>query len=278
MIIKKTLTQVLCCNPRCKFKVANIMAEMFTNYGCRNLGYSSCLDMLQMDDSDVYSSVAFLVTDIDRYIGLGSSKYVDILNAKNILINTTVTAATLVNNMALPGIGNSLAVVLRYYGTVDEMIFDFKQRGIATCLSEFNIQSPMKYFYVREYLSDIYCASQVLKSSIRPVGDITWRVCITGAVHPEGKYMSRNDFINYLNEISIAKDGLKLYEVLLCSGPINATYVVADTASGNDKYVKAMKRAKETGRSDFLVTSTELVQKIKSEVELYNGGEQESII
>ena len=45
-IIKKSLTQAMCCDPRCKVKLAYALSEMFSRFGVKGVGDETCKKMI----------------------------------------------------------------------------------------------------------------------------------------------------------------------------------------------------------------------------------------
>ena len=81
-------------------------------------------------------------------------------------------------------------------------------------------------------------------------------ICITGSVAPNGERMTKNKFIDILNEASITKDGIQLFEFSLSSAIKSVPYIVADYRSNTTKYIEGQER-------NVLITSTNLLDMVK---------------
>ena len=47
MIINEELTQLQCCNPRCYIKLGWMLYEMFSRFGCKNVGPATCKSVMK---------------------------------------------------------------------------------------------------------------------------------------------------------------------------------------------------------------------------------------
>ena len=68
-IISENLTQLQCCDPRCKIKMGHTLADILARFDCKNLGPATCLSIMSecYDKLKYKSPVEVLMMDIKDY-------------------------------------------------------------------------------------------------------------------------------------------------------------------------------------------------------------------
>ena len=267
IIVKRELTQLQCCNPRCKLKMGYMLSEMLDRFGCKDIGPATCLSVMnEMERKlDYYSPVEMLSLPYEKYpLTLSGAKGDDFLRAVTKIRKTKLTLADLVAKLAIPTLEENGRRIFEAYSSVMDLLKQaVSEGGIGEFMEHRDIHDRMKMFYLKEFMEDIARAQIALQDNIRLKAFSNIDICITGSISPQGiSVRNKREYIDYLNDIATTSSGERLIEIRMTSAKHSVKYIVADYASSSDKYRVGKER-------EVLITSTELMNQIREVVQEY---------
>ena len=175
-----------------------------------------------------------------------------------------MSLAELVSNLSIPMWDKSIYNVMSNFNTVDEFIAAMNShKDTPAFLASYGIHDLKKSYYLEEFIPELYLAEAWLQNNIRSKAVSTINICITGSVITGGTRLTKKQYIDLLNDIAVSKNGVRLYEFKKTEAVESVAYVVADYPTSHRKYI----RGKERG---VLITSTELINKIKEVIRVYD--------
>lgn len=274
-IIKNNLKEIRCCNPDCYIKMAHRMSDMFTRFDCKNVKFKTCLSIVKycinrghfkVPTHTEILTVNFEDGDWYNYFG---AKFYDIRNAVNKIKSSTLSLGSLISKLGIPSFGNDSE---KYFSDIGSMIeianFGSKER-IREFLVSKGIYSNEKHADFIDNLMTIAIAEENLTYRLLPPSNATLKVVITGRVSVLGKYLSRNEYLDLCNKVTIMGDGgRRLYNVVSSKALASTDYFIADSPSTSEKYIAGLNREKLTGKK-FIYTAEEFLAVLKASVDMY---------
>lgn len=268
MIVTGELTQILCCNPRCYIKLGHMLDEMFTRFGIKGFGPATCVSAMQeaVNYLEVPSHVE--IFNLDRFdlpVSILNYKYSEFMETKEIMLSKQYTLSDLIPKLGLPGLGQSAQDIFEEFDDILEVETALDaEGGIVRFLANRGVYSSMTAFYLRTYLPDIIVAQMFFNEQIRMQAGQVIEIVMTGYLSPNGNSMSKDEYLELLNKTGTTKDGVPLYGFRKSSAVKSVPYIVADYPSSSKKYREGVARG-------VIISSTELLEKVKS---LVKGAEE----
>lgn len=275
-IISMNLKQAQCCNPRCRIKMGWALSELFSRFkeaGIEGVGPAICADFINgvYDKLKYGSYVEALLIPYDEYPSYmkGYAATDKLYYACQAVKRMPLTFAQMVSKLGLAGFNASADKLISGVNCSKELQDTINSEGgmRAYCANR-GVYDPYKIMCFYESMRDIVVAEQVFKQSIRREGITKVDICITGSLAIDGEKLTKSAFVLLCNQAAQAKDGMQLFEIKQTTAIESVPYVVADYESGSRKYL----RGKERG---VLITSKDLLNLIKTEVDKYNNKLQE---
>lgn len=263
----KKIKAVQCCDPRCYIKVAGNLSYFLERLGIKDFGMQTAIKLIHAIYNDLEHKSHFDVffLPIESLPELSSLHEVALAQANYKLLNEEMSLSQVLSLGAIPAWETSIQEVMQNYSDMDEVLVEIEEMGsIRAFLAQYNIRSEQKLFYFKEYLPDMCILASLLgENKLRPKAKQPYDICITGSLVLEGNRITKAAFVELLNRISRAEDGTQLFEFKNTSGPMTASYVVADAPSSSAKYKAGL-------RANNLITSDKLYNKVIKAVKLYN--------
>lgn len=273
-IVKKNLTTVQCCNPRCFIKLGYMLAETLSRFDVKGIGPETCIDLVKNKYNSLKykSHVEFLAfTSADLPEWLNNARGDTYLSCLYDIRQHEYSIGDLSANLAIPAFDTTIKKLLKPYSSVDELVKNISDAGgISNYLNRYGIADRQKAFYLKEFLPDLVLAEYLFAGNVRLKGMHTVSICITGYLRVDGKSMTKKAFVELLNLAGKAEDGTQLLEFNQTSAVESVPYIVADAPSTNSKYLRGKAR-------NVLITSTELLNEVRKVVGEYNDGRKEDI-
>lgn len=280
MIINSNLAQLQCCDPRCYIKLGHMLSELFSRFGCKNLGPATCLSIMYSyrNELEKFSHIEIIGLENVPYC-LPDGKVNDYITAIQLIHSKRFTLSELVGKLGIPELESSTNKIFEGFSTIGELCEDFQSNGGAGAIPGFlmqrGIQDKKVWFYMRTFFWDIVKACVVLSDVLRPLAYKEVEIVITGNVSPYGYKSTKSEFIEMLNTEGTLPNGQRLFGFKSSSAIMSVDIVVADYPSGNRKYTKAKEREEVEGK--VIYTSTELLEYIKEQVKPYINSVKEDI-
>ena len=259
---------ITCCNPRCYIKLGHRMSNLFSKFGAKNLGPSTCIKIMKFgiqNEIFVLPSHLEIFMTFDKFEYILGERFYDLILAIDLVHKTPMSFYQMVQSIGIPGYDSKCLDIFKDIESTKHLKEEFDRIGVVQYLSQFGVEDLKMSLNLVLYLGDIYAFERTFRGE--RIGKILKdvKICVTGPVYPEGAYMKRDDFVRYVNSMSRV-NGFQVFNITE-SGPATATYVIADSPSPSRKYVKAKERESYNPNSKIIYTSTEFVNLIKSEVE-----------
>ncbi|GAA0101596.1 hypothetical protein UT300012_23110 [Paraclostridium bifermentans] len=272
MIIRDKLTRVQCCNPRCYIKLGYALDELFTRFGCKDLGPATCISAMKgvINKLEIPSHVEILGLEEDQLpLTFLNYKYNEFMVAKELIFSKAYSISELVPKLALPTLDKTAASIFAKYNDAVEFIEDFQSyEKFSTFMYEHGVADKWKIYCMRTYAIDILKGQMIFNDNFRekPMKEI--ELVITGYISPNGKSMTKDEYVEYLNTIGIDKHGVRRYGFRRSEAVESVHHIIADAPSGYKKYRRAVERG-------VLISSTDFLNQLKELMVEYNGVDEE---
>lgn len=262
MIISDNRTFIKCCDPRCPIKLGKMLSQTFANFGMKNVGDGTTIPLIKemIHIKKISSHVAALRLDSTwkplSLFGAKGDIYYDNLNQ---IFSKKYTLGDLISKIAIPSLDTTAKKIFDNYPSVESLL----QHGdgdLRIPLRKCGIYDTKVVYYLDTYLQDIYLATELFKNNILSTVYDDINIVITGSVAPEGVPMSRNEFIEYINELTILPDGRQIVGFKLSGAVQSVEYIIADQPSNSRKYKIGLER-------NIIISSTDFVKLVKDVVD-----------
>ena len=278
MMIQRNRKKLMCCDPRCRIKIGLRLAETFKRFECDNLGPGTSSSIInQTWEYLKYKShiEALLMPEESFPMVLTGAKSLDFKYAIERIKGTKITLASFISKLALPKMEDKAIDIFENYKMVDEFVNDYKAHGgLVRLLALKGIRDLKVAYYIDECLPDLYLGEMLIEGKVKDTALVNTYVCLTGRLKLDGLPITKQNYIAYLNEESIAKDGKVIYEFIPCSAKESVPYIIYTNPSADDKYLVGVAREKEylqgTGEhKQILIKPEELLEKVRKVVKEY---------
>jgi hypothetical protein len=269
MIISRSLTRLMCCNPRCQVKLAYALDEMLDRFSCKHVGEQTCKNIVRyaFKFMELKSHVEILTME-DKHLvpDVRGMNFVWFRQAIAKATETSLTFPDMVSRLAIPEFKTSAIKIFAGISSTKELVEKIKTAGgIQKFMLSKGIEDQMKVFYLSEFLQDIAFAEFRAFKKIRSVGKMKMQVCITGNLSPEGYKITKAEFIELCNKLGTVGN-YRMFDVEMTTAIQTTAYVIADYRSNTDKYSIAKSREEVEGKK-ILYTSSEFLRYLKGVVE-----------
>lgn len=260
-------TTLTCCSPRCYIKLGHRLSNLFSKFGVKNLGPSTCIKIMDFGikrDIFVLPSHIEIFNKFKEFEYILGSKYYDLTIGLELIHSNSIPFYKIVQSVGIPGFDSEC---INYFKDIENSIQlkeELNKHGVVKFMSDRGVYDLKKSFNLVMCLTDIYIFEKLFRGEVitKILKDV--RICLTGPVYPNGTYMKRDEFVRYLN--SISKIGsVQLFNISE-SGASTSSYVIADSPSNSRKYLKAKEREYYNPNQRVIYTSTEIVELIEKEV------------
>lgn len=262
-IITRSLTQPMCCNPRCRVKLALTLTEIVKSSNVQGVGEATCKTLVdnKYDDLRFKSVVELVAMPFSSYpYTLKQSVLGNTLHRACVgLFNNKYTLPELVALLKIPGIDSVSTTIFKGSNSLADFCTSVKNSGkfVDFCNSR-GVYDTKKIFYLYTFMRDIHLAETVFRKCIRKQGNRMMNVCITGSLKVDGVSVTRSSFIKMCNEIGCV-DNMQLFEIKNTSAVESVPYVIADYRSGSSKYLAGERRG-------VLITAQCFIDKLRGVV------------
>lgn len=259
---------ITCCNPRCYIKLGHKLSGMFSKFGVKNLGPSTCIKIMKFGIDNglfVIPSHMEIFNCFEKFEYILGAKFYDLILGIETIHNNSLNFYQIVQSVNIPGFGDKCVDYFKGIESVEQLVQEIDKHGIIDFMAQRGVYDRSMSLNLTVFLTDIFIFERLFRGRVlsEPLKNV--KICITGPVSPNGVYMSRDNFVSYVNEIS--RIGNICVFNITQSGPSTSTYVIADSPSNNNKYLTAKNRETLNPDVKVIYTSTEFVNLIKSEVE-----------
>lgn len=230
LVTSKNLKKQWCPNPRCRLKLAAMGVKMLVNFGFTEVGPEYTRKFFKSNPKYISHLGLFYATE-SELLGTGEqSTTYKFLSQREEVLKTKYTFASLVSKLSLPELESRALDVFDMF----ENYLIFKEYLRIKDISPVEYISELYGFgrTIAEKISntleifdkDLSVLHKIFK--IRPYAKHEYTIAMTGS--PNFHYMSKNDFLKYLNRI-----GRDIVQVNLTkSAFMSCDYIVC--ASAND--------------------------------------------
>lgn len=285
-IIKTSLRQAMCCDPKCKCKIGFALAEMIKNFGCKGLAETSCTKIYNMMhatndtrkeaglppilETDSYVELfAVLIEDYPsqlRMAAIGDS----FIAIRNQMLSQKLTFPQLIGKLGIPGLGSNAEKLFAGIDDFSSLISSLRADGGLTnfCLKR-GVADPMLMFNIEQSIMDIVVAWKLFGGRVRKVGMRTLNVCITGILTVDGKRITEKDFVDLCNAACTNEDGVQMYEIKSTTATKSAPFIIYSTPSTSAKFRAGQARGivkDEFGEHSVLITTDDFIKMLKARV------------
>lgn len=264
MIIKNTLTEIQCCDPRCSIKLGYALAELFSRFGCKGMGEETCKSIVRQKRSDlkIPSHIELLTMLPDDYPEvLYGAKQFDYVTAKEQIMSRKMSFGEMISLIAIPEFHEDAKKIFSKYNSLREVVEEIKaHKYMQDWFATKGVYSTMKLFYFSTFIRDIALAETIFFDNLRAVGMIKLPIVVTGRLSLDGVRMSEAEFIELCNNVVTLENGTRLLEISSVSAVNSVPFIVADFETTNRKYLIGKERG-------VLITSKQFIDYLKERVE-----------
>lgn len=285
-IIKVSLKQAMCCNPKCKCKVGFALAEMIKNFGCKGLAETSCTKIYNMMQgyNDVRKEAGLpAILETDSYVELFAVMFndypmqlrstamgVSFASIRDQMFKQRLTFPKLIGMLGIPSVGSNAEKLFAGIDDFESLLAALKQSGglMNFCLKR-GVADPMVMFNLEQSIMDIVVAWKLFGGTLRKVGMQRLDVCITGILTLDGKRITEHDFVEACNAVCTTADNVQLYEIKSTSATKSAPFIIYSTPSSSAKFRAGKSRGivrDEFGEHSVLITTDDFIKLLKERV------------
>lgn len=245
MIISRNNKTLMCCNPRCKIKIAEMLAETFTRYECKFIKSNTCLSIVTeaWDNLKFKSHIEILKEEENLYIPtLFGNKGVAFQVAINKMKNSKNTLGTIVSRFGFPALNEISNKIFEGYNSLDEFEKDLNERGIYELLESKNIYDKQVYFYLDYFMEDIRLAVKWLGTSVSPNAIKTQQICLSGSLMVDGEVLHKKQYLELLNKVGTTSDGIWVFEFKDSKARMSVPFIIAEKGQNSASVKVALSR------------------------------------
>lgn len=271
-IVSSNLKELRCCDPYCSEKLANRLANLFSSYGLKDLGYSTCKFIINYLKGTNKLEIPSHIEALKFY---NNPELLSYLGAKGDLfkrhcetiMNTRVSFSTLCSRMGIPYLGDSAMQIFAPISSIREIVQIVKNNKFRQYLNDRGVKNLKRILEIEYNLVPILVFESLLKVPLLKVGEYNKTVCITGPVSINGQSYTRDAFLKYCNDLGDVGEK-QLFNVRQSKALNSVSIFIADYPSTTDKYTKAVARINR-GENCEIITADEFVSRLKEEVEIW---------
>lgn len=268
MIINDSDTILMCCDPRCYFKMGYSLDAFFKRFDCKGLGPETCISIVKYGVTQgifVIPSFIEILYTYEKFEHIVGHRYYDLVNAVQKIQNTTLRFYELVQYIGIPGFDITCKDYFSHISNFDELMSELNKVSIVDFLRNYGVRDVKKALNLQFYLKDIRAfeslyRGKIMRPALKNVG-----VVITGPVSPKGVKMNRKQFINLCNELSVV-NGVPMFSIFETGALESAPYFIADSPSNSRKYTAARNRELSNPGLKLIYSSEEFIEMIQDEV------------
>lgn len=270
-IIKNNLTTVQCSNPRCYIKSAYRLSNLLENFGLKGIASRTCENIIKS-----YSDVGVDISHIEAFVLslfrppdalMGTAKMSTYKSNIKEMLDRKYTFSELISKLALPDFGTRSDKIFEDVQGIDDLLAKVKDAGsYSLFFARRGVYDESRINSFQTYIGDIILLTSILEQNVRKQGLQHISICITGSLAPNGIKTIKQAYVDMLNEASITKDGIQLFEFSMSSAVKSVPYIVADYKSNTSKYIEGLNRG-------VLISSTDLLNMVKRMVIKFEAGE-----
>lgn len=268
-MINSDLTIMTCCNPKCFIRMGYSLYNMLQDFGCTGLGPVSCIKICRKGVQDgiftIPSHIEILYT-YKRFEWLLESKYDKLLEAIARIQTSNLKFYQMIQFLGIPGFDKKCFDLFGDIVNFEDLMKKINEVDMITFFGKRGVFDLKQVLTFNCFLKDIRAFEMLFSGTFSRPALKNIAICITGPVSPNGKYLTRKEFIEYCNEQSKV-DNVPIFNFMESGYNQSVRYVIADSPSGNRKYVNAKARQNLNPETKLIYTSTEFVDLIRGEVE-----------
>lgn len=296
VIISKNLSTFLCCDPRCPYKVAASLNYLFTHFSCMNVGPKTCetVTFSAYPRLQMRSYLELLnIPESKLPMTLGGSAAHSFMEGVAKIKLTELTFAQIVSRIGIPGFGPNSSVVFEDINSLGEFVEELKRDGVEIFLRRRQVYSPMKAFYLREFLPDIGYAATKVFVRVVPKALLDIPIVVTGKLFPTdvdperytpGRKMERETFVRMCNEICTLSETERVLSISLTKARESVEFFIADEDISSSSMNVARRREQEEYTIDpvtkerkpvkLIYTSDQFISFLRQQVKLYKEAKE----
>lgn len=269
-IIQSNMKRMKCCDPNCRVKMSYAMANMFSNYGIKDLGSKTCRKFVDyfMDRGlfKIPSHVEIIGIDFtDDFCSLFLSKSTTLRWAINFIVHQRLTFGKLIQSISIPNFDTSCDKLFNGVNGIEHFLSLVDGEGMyVKFMTSRGIYDLQKIDSLRKNLPAILFMESLLEKGLKQSSAVSETICITGSLTIKGHRVTKNVFIETCNNL-VNVNGVQLFNVVMNSAKESNRYIVASYESNTDKYLVGKRREKYEGRK-IVVTPEEYIDILKEEV------------
>lgn len=259
---------ITCCNPRCYIKLGHRLSNLFSKFGAKNLGPSTCIKIMNFGVKNnifVLPSHLEVFNKFKEFEYILGSKYFDLAIGLDLVHRSTLSFYQIVQAVGIPGFDNECSEYFKDVESSEKLKEELERIGVVEFMAQRGVYDLKKCFNLVLGLSDVYVFEKLFRGEriSKLIKDV--KICVTGPVYPDGVYMKREEFLRHVNKLS-RLGSIQIFNITE-TGAATAAYVIADSPSPSRKYLKAKERESFNPSVKVIYTATEFVNLIRNEVD-----------
>lgn len=260
-------TIITCCDHRCYVKMGYNLDKFLKFFDCKGIGPATCISICKKGVRDgifILPSFIEILNCFDRFQGLLGAKYSDLLDVIDRINNEYLSFYQMIQCLGIYGLDSSCSKIFKGIKDFDHLMEILKTCTLQEFFAERGVFDKKRVIEFYLHLVDIKAFSLVYKGSVKLPALREVKVCITGAVRPNGASLSRKDFIGLCNRSSVV-NGTPIFNFTEGKAFSSASYFIYDRSTGSETERAALKRQAMTDEK-IIYTSKEFLDLIRGEV------------
>lgn len=270
VIMKNSMTQIMCCNPNCRKKASFRLAKLIENLGYKGMGESAAGVILWNATNAVGHDLesfldVFCIPEEDwNQVFVESAIGNTFFSMCEDLKTRQFTFGELFSKLAIPGFGSEAAGKFADIESVTDFFNQVQNDGIQEFLCKRGIHTEKAANQIYQNLHNILAIERAFPNGVRMTGSLKFAICITGNISLGGKSITKSNFVRLINEADDFKiDGRPLFEITNNSAIQTNHFVLCSAPSNSAKYRVAKERGvivDEFGEHPVLMTPDDFIR------------------
>lgn len=215
-MIKKNNKSWTCVDPKCPIKMAKSMVEIFNRFGIKEIGYKSCLKIINKffnsEDYD-YNSIFGIFENAElKEWEFGESLKDKYETALIRIRSERLTLTELISLIALPEIRGKASMLVGDFKNLQDIITIIGTDGVNRYYDIIGLHNNSIKFYFNYFLVDMMKAHDFCRQNMITTTSSVLNTVITGNIRLNGESITKYNYVKLLNDV-LTIDGHRIFTI-----------------------------------------------------------------
>lgn len=274
-MIKKNNKSWTCVDPKCPIKMAKSMVEIFNRFGIKEIGYKSCLKIINKffnnDDYDHNSIFGIFENAELKEWEFGESLKDKYETALIRIRSERLTLTELISLIALPEIKGKASMLVGDFKSLQDIITIIGTDGVNRYYDIIGLHNNSIKFYFNYFLVDMMKAHDFCRQNMITTTSSVLNIVITGNINFNGEPIKKDNYVKMLNDL-LTVEGHRIFTIKNGKALKSAEAFIMEPDTSSSSAMEARQREKIEGKKliytpdEFAMIIYGLSQKAKDEI------------